>query len=97
MCKCWQTQNEINVFPPHAHPKQRAVSTGTCGRLEAYLAKTTLPPHFSLTFFLTSIKLLQATIGRKYFVETQTIVASFGPSDLSLIFISGMGLEVTPL
>ena len=37
--------------------------------------------------------LLQATIGRKYFVETQTIVATFGPSDLSLIFLSGMGLE----
>ena len=41
--------------------------------------------------------LWQATVGRKYFVETQTIVASFGPSDLSLIFVSGMDLEVTPL
>ena len=41
--------------------------------------------------------LWQATIGRKYFVETQMIVASFGPSDLSLIFLSGMDLEVTPL
>ena len=41
------------------------------------------------------IMLLQATIARKYFEETQTYVASFGPTDLSLIFWSGMGLEVT--
>ena len=46
---------------------------------------------------LTLIMLLQATIGRKYFAEIQTIVASFGPSDLSLIFLRGMDLEVTPL
>ena len=41
--------------------------------------------------------LLQATIIRNYFVKTQTYVASFGPPDLSIIFWSGMYLEVSPL
>ena len=41
--------------------------------------------------------LLQVTIIRNYFVKTQTYVASFGPPDLSIIFLSGMYLEVSPL
>ena len=41
--------------------------------------------------------LLQATIIRNYFVKTQTYVASFGPPDLSIIFSTGMYLEVSPL
>ena len=40
--------------------------------------------------------LLQATIIRNYFVKTQTSVASFGPPDLSIIFSTGMYLEVSP-
>ena len=41
--------------------------------------------------------LLQATIVSNYFVKTQTYVASFSPPDLSIIFWSGMYLEVSPL
>ena len=43
------------------------------------------------------VMLLQATIIRNYFVKTQTYVASFGPPDLSIIFSTGMYLEVFPL
>ena len=43
------------------------------------------------------IMLLQATIVSNYFVKTQTYVASFGPPDLSIIFSTGMYLEVFPL
>ena len=40
-----------SMFSPRTHilNSAQSVSTGTCGRLEAYLAKTTLLPHFSLT------------------------------------------------
>ena len=37
------------------------------------------------------------TIGRQYFVKTQTYVALFGPRDLSQIFSNGMYIEVSPL
>ena len=46
---------------------------------------------------MISIMLLQATIIRHYIVKTQTSVASFSPPDLSIIFSSGMYLEVSPL
>ena len=41
--------------------------------------------------------LLQVTIIRNYFVKTQTYVAFFSPPDLSIIFSTGMYLEVSPL
>ena len=37
------------------------------------------------------------TIGRQYFVKTQTYVDLFGPRDLSQIFSNGMYIEVSPL
>ena len=46
---------------------------------------------------IMDIMLLQATIVRHYFVKTRTPVASFGPPDLSIIFWSGMYLELSPL
>ena len=50
-----------------------------------------------MEFGTVDIMLLQATIIRHYFVKTQTSVASFGPPDLSIIFSTGMYLEVSPL
>ena len=43
------------------------------------------------------IMLLQVTIIRNYFVKTQTYMVSFSPPDLSIIFSTGMYLEVSPL
>ena len=48
-------------------------------------------------FLYIYIMLFNPTIARKYFVKTQTWVASFGPPDLSVIFMSGISLEVSPL
>ena len=57
--------------------------------------------HFILFLYVDRvdifIMLLQVTIIRNYFVKTQTYVASFGPPDLSIIFSTGMYLEVSPL
>ena len=56
-------------------------------------------PHLRMSNLSAKIFIIlfYPTIGRKYFVKTQTIVALFGPHELSLIFLGGMGLEVTSL
>ena len=56
-----------------------------------------LQPLFGRKLQVIHNILFSPTIGRKYFVKTQTIVALFGPHELSLIFLGGMGLEVTSL
>ena len=57
-------------------------------------------PHsstYTLDIYAISIMLLQVTIIRNYLVKTQTYVAFFSPPDLSIIFSTGMYLEVSPL
>ena len=44
-----------------------------------------------------SIMVFYPTIGRQYFVKTQTYVALFGPRDLPQFFSNGMYIEVSPL
>ena len=62
------------------------------GKVQKHLEK--LQMNWTIYMY---IMLLQATIIRNYFVKTQTYVASFGPPDLSIIFSTGMYLEVSPL